>query len=87
VTVDGESYVRLVVRDTGSGMNEYVRSQLFKPFFTTKSQDAGTGLGLFTVDNIVKRMGGVIRVESAPNDGTTFMIDLPSLEPCLQPVA
>jgi PAS domain S-box-containing protein len=87
VTVDSESYVRLVVRDTGSGMNDYVRSQLFKPFFTTKSQDAGTGLGLFTVDNIVKRMGGVIRVESAPNDGTTFMIDLPSLEPSLQPVA
>ncbi len=87
VTVGSDSYVRLVVRDTGSGMNDYVRSQLFKPFFTTKSQDAGTGLGLFTVDNIVKRMGGVIRVESAPNDGTTFMIDLPSLEPCLQPVA
>jgi two-component system, cell cycle sensor histidine kinase and response regulator CckA len=87
VTVGSESYVRLVVRDTGSGMNDYVRSQLFKPFFTTKSQDAGTGLGLFTVDNIVKRMGGVIRVESTPNRGTTFMIDLPSLEPCLEPVA
>jgi signal transduction histidine kinase len=87
VTVGSEPYVRLVVRDTGSGMNDYVRSQLFKPFFTTKSQDEGTGLGLFTVDNIVKRMGGVIHVESAPNDGTTFMIDLPSPEPCLQPVA
>jgi signal transduction histidine kinase len=78
VTVGTEPYVRIVVRDTGSGMDDYVRSQLFKPFFTTKSPDAGSGLGLFTVDSIVKRMGGVIHVESEPNHGTTFMIDLPS---------
>jgi two-component system cell cycle sensor histidine kinase/response regulator CckA len=76
----GAPQVRIVVRDTGVGMDERVRTQLFKPFFTTKTSEKGTGLGLYTVDRIVSRLGGVIRVESRPGEGTAFVIDLPAGE-------
>jgi two-component system cell cycle sensor histidine kinase/response regulator CckA len=71
---EGE-HVVLLVRDTGSGMDEAVRSHLFEPFFTTKQQ--GTGLGLSTVYGIVKECGGEIRVDTAPGKGATFAIYLP----------
>ena len=80
VTAAGAPQVRIVVRDTGVGMDERVRAQLFKPFFTTKIAAKGTGLGLYTVDRIVTRLGGAIRVESQPGRGTTFVVDLPASE-------
>ena len=73
--VDSET-VRLTVRDTGEGMDERTRRRVFEPFFTTKA-DVGTGLGLSIVYTTVTRWEGNIEVESAPGEGTTFVVDLP----------
>lgn len=69
-------YGIIEVRDTGSGMNEHVKARLFEPYFTTKNA-AGTGLGLATVNSIVKQLGGAVQVESEVGCGTVFRIMLP----------
>jgi two-component system NtrC family sensor kinase len=70
---------RITVRDNGIGMDDDVRGKIFDPFFTTKAVGRGTGQGLnFAYGSIVVHHGGSIDVSSAPGEGSTFTITLPT---------
>lgn len=70
-------YVALCVSDQGSGVSAEVMDHLFEPFFTTRSVEAGTGLGLAVVHGVVTDAGGAIDVQSVPGEGARFTVYLP----------
>jgi signal transduction histidine kinase/ActR/RegA family two-component response regulator len=72
------SYVRLVVADTGAGIDARLLDRIFDPFFTTKEVGVGTGLGLSMVHGIVTDLGGGIAVDSRVGVGSRFSIHLPA---------
>jgi PAS domain S-box-containing protein len=72
-----DEFVLLTVSDNGCGMNHETMSNLFEPYFTTKTAEKGTGLGLAMIYGIVKQNKGFISVDSKPGQGTTFKIYLP----------
>ena len=89
VTIDGAlakgklkfgKYVEIKVRDTGTGIEPYDIDKIFEPYFTTKSQGEGTGIGLAVVHGIVETYGGKIFAESTAGKGTLFSIYLPIWE-------
>ncbi len=68
---------RIVIRDTGCGMSEVVRSRVIEPFFTTRLDDGGTGLGLSIVYGFIKQTGGELNIDSKVGVGTTITATLP----------
>jgi signal transduction histidine kinase len=78
----GTTQVAITFEDDGRGMGEETRRRAFEPFFTTRRNEGGTGLGLHIVYNLVThRLGGRISVESEPGAGTRFRIVLPKVAP------
>jgi two-component system, NtrC family, sensor kinase len=75
-SADGKRVV-CEVRDTGCGISPDNLTRIFQPFFTTKSEDKGTGLGLPVARGIVESYGGTLSASSEVGVGTTFTFDLP----------
>ena len=75
--ISAGAYVVLCVEDTGCGMDLDAQQRIFEPFYTTKSADRGTGLGLAACYGIVRSHGGGIDVLSTPDVGTSFRVYLP----------
>ena len=77
VSQDSSDFIRVDVKDTGTGIKPENLEHIFDPFFTTKGVGRGTGLGLSVTYSIVKAHGGYIEVGSEVNVGTTFSVFLP----------
>lgn len=75
-TEEGEQ-VHIEVRDQGSGIPDEIKGDIFNPFFTTKENHEGSGLGLYLVYNEVMKMSGRIHLESEVGKGTAFHISIP----------
>jgi len=84
--IEPGKYALLTVSDTGCGIAPDIVEHIFEPYFTTKTQDKGTGLGLAVVYGIVTDHHGEIRVSSEEGQGTTFRVYLPLItKPCETP--
>jgi signal transduction histidine kinase len=64
------AYVKLTVKDTGTGMTEEVQQRIFEPFFTTKQEGKGTGMGLAVVYGVAKAHGGAVAIQSEVGQGS-----------------
>lgn len=73
--------IEIIIRDTGSGIHPDVISRIFDPFYTTKGVGQGTGLGLYVTYRIIEGHQGTIQVDSQPEAGCSFSIQLPIQQP------
>lgn len=73
-------YVRLAVRDTGTGIPQDIMERIFEPFFTTKPRGLGTGLGMPMIYGLVKQHGGFVELKSGPEPGTLVQLYLPAAD-------
>jgi signal transduction histidine kinase len=76
--VKGSQGVKITVKDNGAGIPQEIKDKIFQPFFTTKPTGSGTGLGLSLSYDIIKAHGGQLKVESINNEGSEFIIYLPT---------
>ncbi len=76
----GQCWVTISIRDNGMGMSKETQARIFEPFFTTKKVGEGTGLGLSMSLGVIQQLGGQIHCESHVDQGTEFLIKLPSSE-------
>jgi signal transduction histidine kinase/ActR/RegA family two-component response regulator len=77
---DSGSMAVIRISDTGSGIDKSVIERIYEPFFTTKEQGKGTGMGLSVAHGIITGLGGEIAVDSSPGEGTLFTISIPIME-------
>lgn len=82
-TSQKEDNVLIFISDTGVGIPEEIQHRIFEPFFTTKGKK-GNGLGLSIVVNIIRKLKGRVYVDSIPNKGSIFMIELPVMSKTLE---
>lgn len=82
-----ETAVRVIVADTGSGMPPVVKARIFEPFYTTKSEGKGTGLGMSIVKKILDAHHATVGLESTPGQGTTFTLEFPRSQGAVVPAA
>ncbi len=75
------NYVKFSVNDDGAGIDEKHLTKIFDPYFSTKSKDTSSGLGLYVSYGIIKAHSGIIDVTSKPGNGTTFDVYIPAFEP------
>ncbi|MGB5747576.1 MAG: ATP-binding protein [Desulfobacterales bacterium] len=80
-------HLALTVKDSGHGMEPQVMERIFEPYFTTKEQGKGAGLGLSVIHGIVKNYGGDITVSSRPGKGATFKVILPIIDEIQKEIA
>jgi signal transduction histidine kinase/ActR/RegA family two-component response regulator len=78
--IESGPYVRLSIRDTGTGISRDIIGRIFEPFFTTKKIGTGTGMGLAVAHGIVKSLKGDIKVYSEPGRGSVFHVLLPRVQ-------
>lgn len=74
---ESTEWIEICVSDTGQGMSRQLRDRIFEPYFSTKDQRCGTGMGLALVHSIVTRNGGLVEVQSEENRGSVFRVLLP----------
>jgi len=75
------AHITVDVQDNGPGIPKDLQRKIFDPFFTTKQTGKGTGLGLWICFDIVRNMGGTIKLESTEGGGSTFSVALPVVPP------
>lgn len=79
-------YAKLTIKDDGYGIDPEIIDKIFDPYFTTKQNEEGTGLGLSVVYGIIKDYGGDIKVTSKPGEGATFIVYLPLIYDEAKPI-